>query len=130
MLPSLVAEELIDSVSDFLRISFPSTSAGFLREDGRYAIDDLLRRPQALFKGPYLSLGLPFRSANAEEALPFAQLDPGFVPYRHQLTAFQRLCGPNPLPTLVATGTGSGKTECFLYPILDHCISHQGPNSI
>ena len=23
--------------------------------------------------------------------------------------------------TLVATGTGSGKTECFLYPVLDHC---------
>ena len=25
------------------------------------------------------------------------------------------------LSTLVATGTGSGKTESFLYPILDHC---------
>lgn len=21
----------------------------------------------------------------------------------------------------MATGTGSGKTECFLYPVLDHC---------
>jgi len=26
----------------------------------------------------------------------------------------------------VATGTGSGKTECFLYPILDHCYQHRG----
>ena len=25
--------------------------------------------------------------------------------------------------TLVATGTGSGKTECSLYPLLDHCAS-------
>ena len=24
-------------------------------------------------------------------------------------------------PTIVATGTGSGKTKCFLWPILDHC---------
>ena len=24
-------------------------------------------------------------------------------------------------PTLVTTGTGSGKTECFLLPALDHC---------
>ena len=22
---------------------------------------------------------------------------------------------------MVATGTGSGKTECFVYPVLDHC---------
>src|SRR5690606_10604197 len=30
-------------------------------------------------------------------------------------------------PTLVATGTGSGKTECFMYPILEHCAEHPGP---
>ncbi len=29
---------------------------------------------------------------------------------------------PRPLPTLVTTGTGSGKTEAFLYPILDHVL--------
>ena len=27
---------------------------------------------------------------------------------------------------LVATGTGSGKTECFLYPVLDHCARVHG----
>ena len=26
----------------------------------------------------------------------------------------------------MATGTGSGKTECFLYPILDYCLQQQG----
>jgi len=32
----------------------------------------------------------------------------------------------------VTTGTGSGKTECFLYPILDHCLREKkkGQNGI
>ncbi len=29
--------------------------------------------------------------------------------------------------TIVSTGTGSGKTEAFLIPILDHCMKHRGP---
>jgi hypothetical protein len=37
------------------------------------------------------------------------------------------LCGAAPRATLVATGTGSGKTERFLYPILDHCAGAPGP---
>ncbi|MGY5107071.1 DEAD/DEAH box helicase, partial [Streptomyces sp. 900105245] len=41
-----------------------------------------------------------------------------------QARAFARLTSRNghtPQPTLVTTGTGSGKTESFLYPVLDHC---------
>lgn len=30
----------------------------------------------------------------------------------------------------MATGTGSGKTECFLYPILEYCYRHRGENGI
>ena len=51
-------------------------------------------------------------------------MKPDFEPYKHQLKAFQRLYskdGHQPQHTLVTTGTGSGKTECFLYPMLDHC---------
>ena len=58
----------------------------------------------------------------------------GHTPYGHQAEAFRRLSSANlgeqpdgtvktaPLPTLVVTGTGSGKTEAFLYPILDHVL--------
>jgi DEAD/DEAH box helicase domain-containing protein len=53
-----------------------------------------------------------------------------FAPHLHQEKAFDRLSGPNPRSTIVATGTGSGKTECFTYPILDYCYRHRGEPGI
>ena len=41
-------------------------------------------------------------------------------PYRHQLEAWRALIeGQPPRSVLVSSGTGSGKTECFLIPILN-----------
>ncbi|MBG3876428.1 DEAD/DEAH box helicase [Desulfovibrio oxamicus] len=40
-------------------------------------------------------------------------------PYLHQLEAWQVLSQPQPQSVVVASGTGSGKTECFMVPILD-----------
>lgn len=40
-------------------------------------------------------------------------------PYRHQLKAWKLLAQPQPQSVIVTSGTGSGKTECFMVPILD-----------
>ena len=40
-------------------------------------------------------------------------------PYLHQLNAWQSLLGEDWKSVLVSSGTGSGKTECFLIPILE-----------
>lgn len=40
-------------------------------------------------------------------------------PYRHQLEAWRLLGQEQPQSVLVTSGTGSGKTECFMVPILD-----------
>lgn len=65
-------------------------------------------------------------------ALPFTHLQiqkliPGFNPYEHQRKSFERLNWNHPESTIVATGTGSGKTECFLLPILDYCLANRKP---
>jgi len=56
------------------------------------------------------------------------EIAPGFAPYKHQYQAFTRLHtsnGHKPKPTLLTTGTGSGKTESFMFPILDYCYKHK-----
>ncbi len=80
-----------------------------------------------MFQGPYVHLRLPFREIPDGESLPL-EIVPPFRLYVHQLRAFKRLTsqdGHAPQPTVITTGTGSGKTECFLYPILDHCYARR-----
>lgn len=40
-------------------------------------------------------------------------------PYAHQIESWKILSEPEPKSLVVASGTGSGKTECFMVPILD-----------
>lgn len=46
-------------------------------------------------------------------------------PYQHQLEAWKILSRTMPQSLVVASGTGSGKTECFMVPILDRLIREQ-----
>ena len=120
MIPLTVANQVHTTLIDYLQTTYSFQDDGLQR-----ALGDFLE--EELFKGPYIDLRLPFRKAGAGETIPL-EIAPPFTPYVHQLTAFQRLAGGaghSPLPTLITTGTGSGKTECFLYPILDHCYRHK-----
>jgi len=45
-----------------------------------------------------------------------------FHPYQHQLRSWDVLTDPNPQSLIITSGTGSGKTECFMVPILDHLM--------
>lgn len=43
-------------------------------------------------------------------------------PYSHQLLAWQALLGETPKSAVITSGTGSGKTECFMVPMLENLI--------
>ncbi|HTO00331.1 MAG TPA: DEAD/DEAH box helicase, partial [Microthrixaceae bacterium] len=120
MIPSLVASEIRSALIDYLATTF---SLG--DDDVSDALAEFLTDPrEGIFRGPYLRVRTPFRSVDSSWTSPLGWLPDGFLPYEHQATAFERLssvAGRSPQPTLVTTGTGSGKTECFLMPILDHC---------
>jgi hypothetical protein len=53
-------------------------------------------------------------------------------PYMHQLQAWEILGRPTPQSIVVASGTGSGKTECFMVPILNHlaCLREEKRNRL
>jgi DEAD/DEAH box helicase domain-containing protein len=113
------AQEVKASVMQYLRDTFH-----FQDSELEAAFEALMQHPkEGLFRGAYVSLKLPFiRAASAADS-PLA-ITPDFPPYAHQLKAFERLQFAKkhrPEPTILTTGTGSGKTESFLYPILDYC---------
>lgn len=47
-------------------------------------------------------------------------------PFQHQVEAWQLLAEKDPQSVLVTSGTGSGKTECFLFPILSDLAAQAG----
>ncbi|MER5687666.1 DEAD/DEAH box helicase [Streptomyces sp. NPDC002205] len=120
MRPTLAAQTLRDTTVEYLTTTF-----ALAEPETQDALTDFLTDPaDGLFRGPYLRIRRPFRGAadGWQAQLDWWQSD--FWPYAHQAEAFARLTtkdGHTPEPTLVTTGTGSGKTESFLVPVLDHC---------
>ena len=128
MIPSIVATQVRNCVSDYLRTTFRPTTPGF---EG--LLERFIAKPDNIGRGPYVSIGLPFRPGtrtNNGSGDFFPEIPLGFTPHLHQERAFARLSPPYYQSTLVATGTGSGKTECFLLPLLEHCRQQAGTQGI
>lgn len=124
MLPSVLAGQLQKGLADYIETTFPITNPSFQGIMGK-----MLKTQGAVFHEPYAAVRLPFRVA---DGIPdyFTAIHPEYEPYVHQQRAFDRLTGEDGRSTLIATGTGSGKTECFLYPILEYCYRHRGEKGI
>lgn len=84
-----------------------------------------------LFHGPYVKTVLPFvKGASVNELVQKKVLDLKFLKfsgidfdrplYIHQIESIERAASGHNL--IITTGTGSGKTESFLYPILNHIL--------
>lgn len=129
LIPTYASMHIVDGLSEYLTTTFS------LAEDlTSQQLREFLNDPKGgMFYGPYVRTRLPYAPAQSWEGI-LGWLPSGFKPYRHQAEAFSRLVSfdrttgetRRPSPTLVVTGTGSGKTESFLYPILDHCRRSTG----
>lgn len=119
MIPSIMAARFREGLKDYMETSYPIASPVF-----EQSLSEFLSRKDAFFHEPYVSVKLPFRVATHGNER-FEAIHSDYSPYVHQNRAFDRLVGKDPKSTLVATGTGSGKTECFLYPLLEYCYHHK-----
>lgn len=120
MLSLIQAEEIKSAVVEYLKATY-----NFDDKKLEQAFADFLyNKRSGMFKGPYIQIRLPFEQieegVNLNDVLT---IQPSFPPYLHQYEAFKRLSTQNndPKPVILTTGTGSGKTESFLFPLLDYC---------
>jgi DEAD/DEAH box helicase domain-containing protein len=122
MLPLQQSYEVKHSIIEYLKATFNFKDKK-VNDALKQFINDM---EDGIFKGPYVSLKLPFVKSGNPGNIPL-EIQPDFPPYDHQFKAFQRLQYSDdilPKSTLITTGTSSGKTECFLYPILDFCYKN------
>lgn len=130
--PIQVAQGLETSIRRYLKSALPvSRKYPQLREE----IERLLNQAGLLLKGPFVEALPDFQKGGSLESLttgekPLLHKDFALLPenefvrplHRHQDEALRSIVGEH-RNTVIATGTGSGKTECFLYPILDDLLN-------
>lgn len=124
MNPLLIARNLRDEYLRLLKTTFHPR-----QQELRERFNAEIERDGFLTREPFIALAQPYKLATAlTQLLPetrqrFAPICD--TPYQHQAEAGGRIM--DGLPTVVATGTGSGKTEAFLMPIVDHCLRVHQP---
>jgi len=130
VLQSFIKDEFIGYISTLFHISDKDYAAKFtsaLREEG------------TISKGPYLDVSDSYKTGKSlaqmieeGEASPLFRNLEGDIPdgekeiqinrglYLHQKWALRKTNNGKNL--IVTTGTGSGKTECFIIPIINHLL--------
>ena len=99
MIPSVLSRQLRQGVEGFLKTTFPVSTPVF-----HDIVERLLSEDGGVFKGPFLSIQLPFRYGDGRDD-PFPNIQVDFTPYLHQGKAFARLSGLKPNLTIVDTGS-------------------------
>lgn len=136
MNPLEVSERIKDSYTNYLRTAFSMQNADWRADFGAA----LHRGGMDLVKGPYLQATPPFETASSiSDLVREGILSPGFARlpdafpldrklYVHQHTAIRKaLDGRN---LLIATGTGSGKTEIILFPAIEMLLREQAAGTL
>ena len=132
--PLAYTEKVVRSFLRYQLTAYPFADERLNRQMRRLLSLDTVRQTP-LLKGPYVSLSRAFRPGAAVEQLVsegvlhphMRQIIPFPAVFGHQEQAIRAVCSGK--TTLISTGTGSGKSECFLYPIISRCLELRDQNA-
>jgi len=123
--PIAVVDQVLEEYRSYLSTEFRARD-----ERLRQALTEAIERPRFLAQDPFFQAHRPFKDGknwgelglDTRLARVMEQRTGSQSAYLHQSQAIERLLGPDPGPLAVTTGTGSGKTECFLLPVIQNAI--------
>ncbi len=123
--PITVVDQVLDEYRSYLSTEFQARDPK-LRGDLKKALDEagfLAQEPFFQAHRPFKS-GLKWRDLglDAKLAKVMETRSGSDRAYLHQSDAIAHLVGPDAGPLVVTTGTGSGKTECFLLPAIQNAV--------
>lgn len=134
--PLKTTEKIRDSYINYLKTIKPFQDEGLRAEFAR-----AIESKDMLVKGPLLQIALPYKKDKSIHGLVdegvlsprFSQLCSEHLSYdrqlyAHQVNAIRKVVGGRNL--VVSTGTGSGKTEAFLIPILDYLLREEDTGTL
>ncbi len=124
--PIMRSKYIDDQYKEYLKSSF---------EFGTKTLQNLFveqLEKEKLFKGPYVDMSFPFQRGNNLDVLisnnvlcdsfrKLGDIDFDRPLYSHQEESIDLI--KKGRSVVITTGTGSGKTECFLYPIINEILS-------
>lgn len=128
--PITFTERVVDDFLHYQLTTYPLADVD-LYQQLRALLELEHTRDTPLRKGPFVSLSRPFKPGASVAELVAGGV---FHPHMQAVVTHETLRAHQELAirsvhagrtTLVSTGTGSGKTEAFLYPIISRCLELQ-----
>lgn len=124
--PLSTSEELKELYKNYISTTFPIKNSVI-----RSNFEDLIDSDRVLWNGPFVSITSKYkRGGDARKFLEECRFHQSILRslkldsfYKHQEDAIRLISQQEHL--ILSTGTGSGKTEAFLLPILDYCLKHR-----
>ena len=124
--PIRVLERVTQEYSDYLKSEFRAKDPGL-----KAALESALTQPLFLAQEPFFQAHRPFKTGQRWRDLPIdtklatalQQRSRNDSAYLHQSEAIEHLLSSQSSPLVVTTGTGSGKTETFLVPVIQNAIA-------